>query len=426
MLVAPEFPPSNTAGAHRPRLFAKHLSAFGWTPTVLTANPDAIAGPLDPMLAPLVDPAHDVGRTGALPIRPIRIDGDIGLRTLWHHASALGSAARLDAVDAIVIFGPPWFSFLLGPLMRRRFGTPFVVDYIDPWVSDWTVSHAFPSKGWFYHRAAVAIEPAVLRSASYVTAVSEGILSDLRQRYRWLDPGRMAAMPYGAEPDDIEASARLHVDPPDFHAGGDELTMCFTGAIQPNGGEILRAVLRAISELVQSGSPVGRRIHLRAYGTSNLSWGHDRFTVVPVARELGLETRVSELSQRIPYLQAMAVLRSCDVALVMGSADQYYHASKLYPAIVSGRPILAICHADSSIRQVVDATGAGICITFRDVNEIGQLTEQIRTGIETLATRAPERPDRAKVERFTARASTATLARILDGIAAQPAHAEAM
>src|SRR5471032_432041 len=208
-LIAPEFPPSNTAGAHRPRLFAKHLQEFGWTPTVFTVKREEIEGPLDPMLEQLVDPALDVVRTGALPVRPIRLIGDIGIRSLGHHASALGAATKRGEIDATVLFGPPWFSFVLGPLMRRRFGTPYVVDYIDPWVSDWTASHAFPSKAWFYHRAAIAIEPTVLRSAAHVTAVSQGILTDLRARYPWLDPQRLTAMPYGAEPDDLDASARL-------------------------------------------------------------------------------------------------------------------------------------------------------------------------------------------------------------------------
>jgi len=160
--------------------------------------------------------------------------------------------------------------------------------------------------------------------------------------------------------------------------------------------------------------------------TSNLSWGHDRHTVMPVARELGVEAIVSELPERVPYLQAMAVLRSCNIVLVMGSADQYYHASKLYPAIVSGRPILAICHAASSIRTVMEETGAGICVTFDDVAELEQRTGEIRAAIETLATRGRRTLDAAKVERFTARASTAVLARILDDTAVRPQLAEAM
>jgi hypothetical protein len=300
------------------------------------------------------------------------------------------------------------------------------VDYIDPWISDWTASHPFPSKGWFYHQAAGAIEPPVLRRAAHVTAVSHGILTDLQARYPWLDSAKMTAMGYGAEPDDLAASARLGVEPPDFHEGGDEVTMCFTGAMQPNGGELLRAVLRAVGDLHASESPLGRRIRLRSYGTSNLSWGHDRYSVMPVARELGVEAVVSELPQRVPYLQAMAVLRACDIVLVMGSSDQYYHASKLYPAIVSGRPILALCHSASSIRTVVDETGAGITVTFDDVAELPARTGEIRRAIETLATRGPRTPDAAKIERFTAQASTAKLARILDDTAARPALAEAM
>lgn len=426
MLVAPEFPPSNTAGAHRPRLFAKHLPAFGWTPTVLTIKREAIEGPLDPMLERLVDPQLDVVRTGALPVRPVRLVGDIGLRTLGHHASALKAAFRQGGVRATVLFGPPWFSFVLGPVMRRSVGTPYVVDYIDPWISDWTATHAFPSKAWFYHRAAAAIEPAVLRSACHVTAVSQGILDGLRERYPWLDASRLTAMPYGAEPDDLEAAARLHVEPPDFRAGDGALNICFTGALQPKGGALLQAVLGAVRELRGSGSALGARVRLRCYGTSNQAGQSDFSGVMPVAGDLGLSDIVSEITARVPYLEAMAVLRACDIVLVMGSIDPYYHASKLYPAIVSGRPILAICHAESSIRTVMDETGAGICVTFHDVAELAQRTGEIRAAIETLAARERRPPDAARVERFTARASTAVLARILDGAAAGRECAEAM
>lgn len=426
ILVAPEFPPSNTAGAHRPRLLAKHLPSFGWTPTVLTIRRDQIEGPLDPMLEQLVDPALDVVRTGALPVRPIRMVGDIGIRSLGHHASALHAASRRGEVQATVLFGPPWFSFILGPLMRRRFGTPYVVDYIDPWISDWTASHAFPSKGWFYHRAAAAIEPGVLRGAAHVTAVSEGILTGLRERYPWLAGKAMSAMPYGAEPDDLEASARLNVAPPDFAPGGGEVTMCFTGALQPTGGNLLHAVLTALGALRNSGSPLGARLRLRAYGTSNLTWGHGRHAVLKMARDLGVESMVSEMPERVPYLQALAVLRACDLVLVMGSVDQYYHASKLYPAIVSGRPILALCHEDSSITRVIEETGAGICVTFRDPAELAQRTDKIRAAIEILASRPALMPDHARVARFMARASTAVLARILDEVAIRPELAEAM
>jgi hypothetical protein len=426
VLVAPEFPPCNTAGGHRPRLFAKHLAAFGWTPTVLTIRVDAIEGPIDPRLGALVDPSLDVIRTGALPIRPVRLIGDLGLRTLGPHAARLLAMARRSEIDALVVFGPPWFSFTLGPLLGQLHGIPYVVDYIDPWMSDLTAAHAFPSKGWWYHHAAAAIEPIVLRRAAHVTAVSEGILSSLRDRYPWLDRTRMSAMPYGAEPDDLEASARLAVQPPDFRAGGGEVTICFTGALQPKGGDIMRAVLEALAAIRASGSELGQRLRLRCYGTSNQTWGHGRHAVLPLAREVGVEAMVSEIPERIPYLEAMAVLRSCDIVLVTGSADHYYHASKLYPAIVSRRPILAICHEASSIRTVMADTGAGTTVTFGDGADVRASVGDIRRAIEGLAAGSGPRPSLAAVDRFSARASTAVLASILDATAPRAVLARAI
>lgn len=416
ILVAPEFPPSNTAGAHRPRLFAKHLPACGWTPTVLTIRADQIEGPLDPDLESLVDPKLEVVRTGALPIRPVRLVGDLGIRTLPAHARALAVLARRRRPDAIVLFGPPWFTFALGPLVHRWYGIPYIVDYIDPWISAWSASHRFPQKGWFHHRAAAAIEPAVLGGASHVTAVSRQILTDLQARYQWLTSDRLSSMPYGAEPDDFDAAERLNIQPPDFSSGAGEVTIAFTGALQPTGRELVSAVLRAVADLRSSGSDIGRRLRIRFYGTSNLTWGHGRQAVVPLAREHGIEDIVSEIPERIPYLQALSVLRACDVVLVMGSVDRYYHASKLYPAIVAGRPILALCQSESSIGQVMADTGGGTTICFDRVADLEHRTADIARAIEMLARRPKHAANPAVVERFTARASTAVLAGALDRI----------
>jgi Glycosyl transferase 4-like domain len=426
VLVAPEFPPYNSAGAHRPRLFAKHLAALGWKPTVLTVRHEEYEGPLDPALELLINSGIDVVRTGALPIKPVRIIGDLGLRSLVPHARRLFAIARRGDADAAVLFGPPWFSFALGPYVLRRAGVPYIVDYIDPWISDWTAAHAFPRKGWFYHQAAAALEPAVLRSATHITAVSGGILDDLRKRYSWLDPSRMTAMPYGAEPDDLAASAGLGVDPPDFTEADGSVTVAFTGAIQPTSAALVDVVLRAVRRVRASGTPLGQRLRLRCYGTSNLTWGHRRHAVLPAATALGVADCVSEIPERIPYLQAMAVLRACDIVLVMGSTDSYYHASKLYPAMVSGRPVLGLCHRDSSIRRVVEDTGAGRCVTFRDVEEVSQLEQPIADAIVELAARGRAGIAVGRLEPFTARQSTRVLAAILERAAAPAPLAEAI
>ncbi len=425
VLVAPEFPPSNSAGAHRPRLFAKHLPAFGWTPTVLTIRPEQLEGPLDPMLERLLDPALTIVRTAAIPIKPFRLIGDLGLRSLPAHARALtsmisqGQRRRAAAVRATVV------------LVRARSDDetavrrPVCRGLHRPLDHARSATRPFPEKAWFYHRAAAAIEPGVLRSAAHVTAVSEGILEDLRGRYPWLEAERMSAMPYGADPDDLEAAVRLGLAPPDFSGDDEDLTISFTGAVQPTSQALVTAVLRALGALDESRPATRRRIRLRAYGTSNLTWGHGRHTILPVARELGVDHLVSEMPERIPYLQAMSVLQASGIVLVMGSTDAYYHASKLYPAIVSGRPILAICHRDSSITRVVEQTGAGLCVTFADPLELSSRAGEIAARLNRWpAGRAasPMRGDRAV---YSARVD-GELARVLDHVADRPALAEAI
>jgi hypothetical protein len=111
--------------------------------------------------------------------------------------------------------------------------------------------------------------------------------------------------------------------------------------------------------------------------------------------------------------------------LVMGSVDPYYHASKLSPAIVSGRPILAICHAESSIRAVMEETGAGMCVTFRDPAELEARVPEIRDAMAALALGPRRQPTSDQIEPFTARASTAALARVLDRVTGSPALTEA-
>jgi hypothetical protein len=138
-MVSPHFPPDTSAGTHRVRLLAPHLPAFGWEPTVLTVDPEAYEGRLDPDLARLVPATLRVLRTGAWPASVTRRIGlgDLGLRALAglrHAAKQLLSRERFDALFITVY---PTYPAVLGPRLKRRFGVPFVLDYQDPWVGAW-------------------------------------------------------------------------------------------------------------------------------------------------------------------------------------------------------------------------------------------------------------------------------------------------
>ena len=144
LMISPHFPPDATAAAHRVRLLAldpraPHLRAFGWKPTVLTVDERDYEGGLDRELRDLVAPDLDVIRCRAWPAKWTRLVrvGDVGLRAmrgLWTTACALMTHERFDALF-ITIY--PTYPALLGPLLKRRFGVPFVLDVQDPWVGSW-------------------------------------------------------------------------------------------------------------------------------------------------------------------------------------------------------------------------------------------------------------------------------------------------
>src|SRR5450830_1121110 len=173
LMISPHFPPDSTAGTHRVRLLAPHLSEQGWEPTVLTVDPRDYEGALDPMLAASVPGDLRVVRSRALPVRvtrPLGV-GDLGLRAiegLWREASHLMGHERYDALF-ITIY--PVYPALLGPLLKKRFRVPFVLDYQDPWVGEWglTVGPDAGGRPDFKSRLSrfisTRLEPIALRAA---------------------------------------------------------------------------------------------------------------------------------------------------------------------------------------------------------------------------------------------------------------------
>ena len=68
----------------------------------------------------LLDPALEVIRTPAAPTRPVRMVGDIGIRALPWHLTALRRLWRVRRIDFLHITVPSFYSATLGELLYRR------------------------------------------------------------------------------------------------------------------------------------------------------------------------------------------------------------------------------------------------------------------------------------------------------------------
>ena len=112
--------------------------------------------------------------------------------------------------------------------------------------------------------------------------------------------------------------------------------------------------------------------------TSYATGSRAQRTIEPVARECGVADLVAEQTERIPYLEGLALLQSSDAVLVIGSDDASYSASKVYPCILAGRPLLAVLHESSLAGDVVRNCRAGDVLSFGSMqapNEMARIIE---------------------------------------------------
>ena len=96
------------------------------------------------------------------------------------------------------------------------------------------------------------------------------------------------------------------------------------------------------------------RVRLHFFGSSNQSHS-EAYRVLPIARECSVHDAVTEVPGRLDYLDALSVLTRASGILLLGSSERHYTASKLYPALLAKRPILALFHEASSVVSILRA-----------------------------------------------------------------------
>lgn len=424
LMVSPHFPPDSGAASHRVRLLAPHLPAFGWKPTVVTLEPGAYEGRLDPRLLGLVPPDLDVVRSRAWTAGTTRWFGvgDLGLRAfagLHRTCSALLSREQFDVLFITVY---PVYPALLGPILKRRFGVRFVLDYQDPWVGSWGLTVGSGANGRadvksrVSRAAGLALEPMAVRSADALTAVSTATYKDVLDRIPMDPRPACAELPLGWEARDFEG---LVTPAPSI---GDRIRLRYVGTLLPKGIGTLRALLTAVRQLRDAEPACYARLRLDFVGTSNQSTGNLPQRVMPIARELGVESAVTEVPERVPYADALGLLTTADGILLLGSSEPHYTASKVYPALVARRPILALFHTDSSVTSILRDAGTPPSIrlvTYSDTDPgcVPRVSEIYAALVAILTSRpAPVDIHLDRIESCSARSIAGRLAGIFDEV----------
>jgi hypothetical protein len=388
-IIAPDFCPSSMPPALRSRFFTDHLGEFGWDPVVIATAPEFYEWGVDRENEHLLRGDYEVIRTAALRsswTRKLGI-GDLGLRSLWHNWRALSALVKRRQVDLLLITVPPFYPMILGRLANMRFGLPYIIDFQDPYVTDYykTVPPSQRPPKWRISRAvAGVIEPFSIRRAAHLVSVDAAYLRDMPERYDWVSPSDITGIQLGVEPADFDY---LRVHPRKnsiFHCDDGLRHISYVGRGGPDMLPALRVLFRSVRHLADMEPELMRSVRFHFVGTNYATGNMVRELVMPLARELSVEGFVDEHPGRVAYLEAVQILLDSAALLIPGSTSSHYSASKLFPYILANRPLLPIFHADSSVVRILEETRAGIAIAFRDSAVMDEIQSEVEKRLREL------------------------------------------
>lgn len=426
LIVSPRFPPINAPDLHRVRHSLPHFEDLGWEAEVWRVDPDRVERDRDPLLVQTLPETVEIQTVGALNPEWTRLAGlgSLPLRSLpfyyWHCTRRL---ARGDDVDLVYFSTTAYPVTVLGRYWKRRFDIPYVIDVQDPWHKTFYLERPpeeRPPKFWFSYRLNKYLEPVAMRSVDGIISVSQGYCDTLSERYENISPEMCTVIPFGAARVDFEVADEADLTQGFFDRASETIDIVYAGRVIPSMARAARAVFTALERGRRERPELFGRVNMHFVGTSSyVSDGDSEEVISLTAEECGVEAAVTEYPARIPYFQSLRLLRDADHLVVIGSEDPDYTASKLYPYILSGRPILAIFHENSSVVDILRNTNAGTAVTFHETMDPHTLADDLFEAWSPMLERLPYTPDTdwEAFEPYTAKAMARRQVEVFNRIA---------
>ena len=420
LIISPHFPPSNLTAVHRSRLFAQHLPSFGWEPIILTVHEKFYEEKLDHHLEKLLPADLRVEKVNAFRITKPRLIGDIGLRSFFQLYKKAKQIINQEKIDFLYISVPSFYTALLGRWLHSSTNIKYAIDYIDPWVHRFPGTEKVFSRHWITTHIAKILEPIAVKKASLITGMAEGYYKGVMERNpHLLKQALFGEMPFGGEEEDHKIVAKLGIAPYLFKKKEGKLLLLYAGAMLPKA----YAPLERIFKVIQAEPQLFSNIEFHFIGTGKSPNDPESYNIKSLAEQYGLwQTTVFEYPQRIPYLDVLVHLHCADGIFILGSTEPHYTPSKIFQGVMSGKPILAVLHQQSSAGRVLETAKAGILLNFNGVEELDLIEQRFAKAFEgllhlTTIYHPPEtNAEKKLLEQYSAKSITGQLSELLNRI----------
>ena len=413
LIITYYWPPTGGSGVQRWVKFSKYLPEQGWQPVVYTPeNPEQLATD-ESLLAdipacaeviktPILEPYSIYRRlTGGKKgeeVNPVNAQKKNWKQrlSLWIRGNCFVPDPRIGwvrpsvrflkkylaehPVDAVVTTGPPHSVHLIGRGLKRALRVRWIADFRDPWTEMFYYKHLGLTKA--SDRLQHRLEQSVLDEADTVISVSPPVAADFQSKTKT----PVVLITNGFDEDDF---IPCHSE----RSEESEYRLVHTGLFAADGNPL--NLWDALSERCAADPAFRGRLQIRLAGKVDRA-------ITDAIRERGLGPNLVELGY-LPHDETVREQRAADILLLPLRQEPEYAKvlpGKIFEYLAARRPVLGIGQEDGAAATVLRDAGAGQMYDWDKKEEL-------------LAFLDAEHPQTAGIEKYTRRALTAQLTKIL-------------
>jgi len=357
LIISPYFAPTNAADMHRVRMSLLYYAEFGWDAEIVTVEPKYSDFMQDELLLESMPVnlkihyvrAFDKNRTKKLGL------GSIALRSLYFYYVEVARLLKAQKYDLIYFSTTQFPVCILGYYWNKKFNVPYVIDFQDPWHTDYyehKPKAERPPKYWFSYRLNRLFEAIAMKRVGGLIAVTNAYIEALSERYPRLKTVPSSVITFGAFKPDFDIAQKDGVSSYIKKSAG-KIAIAYVGVVGEIMAPSLTVLFKCLSTLKHTDKELYSRFEWFFIGTSYAPPGTGKKTVVPIAETFGVADYIFEQTDRISYFEALKTIMTADALLTIGSDEPTYTASKLYPYLLTNKPLLAIFNSGSPALDIL-------------------------------------------------------------------------
>ena len=386
LIISYYWPPTGGSGVQRWVKFAKYFPAEGWQPVIYTPeNPEQLA--VDASLEAEVPAEAEVIRRRivepyemykkllrksghskeAVEVNPVNAQNKSFLqkvamwirgnffrpdpRCLWIRPSVkfLKEYLKEHPVDLIVSTGPPQSMHLIGRLLAKETGLPWIADFRDPWTKIFYFKHLQMTRTTVkWHKK---MEKKVLDDATVVVAVSPLV----QQEFQAMTQTPVELITNGFDECDFTATKNTEAN-----GGPDrEFVITHTGLFAADGNPTV--LWDVLAEKCSKDESFKKLMKIRLVGKTDEQ-------ILKSIEDAGLSGNLEDMGYQ-PHAVAVEQQRKASLLILPLRKEPEYKAvlpGKLFEYLASWRPVLGIGQTDGAMSMILNNTKTGLVLNWDD------------------------------------------------------------